>query len=255
MNTINLSLSSLILVTMGLLSITPSVATDGARTLISKRIVEWEAVSLVSQEGLKDYESTSVNTESLCKNASSPTLLKVFLVKESKSGELWSAVQRNPFVRPRVMLVGERPWAVEAALRNQGIRVLRMRKVSVAEKSDLATIESRLKQVYRTHDLGEHMFINLPFSEILPEEYRYQSKLAIDPVDPVQLAEIKFNGKEAQIGIRYWFSSVNLLFTSDWELKQVAFSGKPIEFNREAWTRAYAVWKKALEKEIAETEK
>ena len=130
-----------------------------------------------------------------------------------------------------------------------------MRKVSVAEKSDIETIESRLKQMYHAHNLGEHMFINLPFSEILPEECRYKSQLSIDPVDPIQLKGIKFNGKEAQIGIRYWFSSAYLEFTSDWELKQVDFSGKRIEFNREAWFRAYAVWKKALEKELEETEK
>ena len=124
MNVINIPLPSLILVTIGLWSITPTFAADGTRTSINKRIEKWEMGSLSSKEGLKNCEFTSVNIESLCKDESATTLLKVLLMRESGSGGLWSAVQRNPFVRPKVMLIGERPWAVEAALRNQGIRVL-----------------------------------------------------------------------------------------------------------------------------------
>lgn len=119
----------------------------------------------------------------------------------------------------------------------------------------MAAITALVKQALPSYASGTHMFSSQPITSLLPKEMQVdlRSPAGIRPGNPVYITGIALRDNRIVIDCEYFRRPISLSFSQDWRLEEMRLAGKPVDFNREESARGHAVWKKALEREIAET--
>ena len=214
----------------------------------------WERRSVTTGNGTLEVDGMRIRVRSIDKVLGLPTVLEVIVVKTPKTNFLWYGVERFGFESPRLLLLMNDLWAVEPNGRTGGIRAIRLRKVVPSEGQDAATVTTLIQKALSIHDETSHMFVDLPVSELLPLQLQIARQAGSGgPYDPIWFKSISLKDQRITIEGTEMQRPLTLSFSLDWNLEEMRLSGKPVEFNRKEWDRAYGVWKKALDKEIADT--
>ena len=183
--------------------------------------------------------------------------VKVIAVRLPQTNILWYGIFRFYFDTPQLVQINGTLWAIEPDGVPAGIRITRLRKHAFAQRPDDAATKVIVQKTFEKYDIADtHMELGLPVIQLLAEKFRFGlGKQPIPREDPIKLSTIVFKENRIIVEGVHLFVPITLVFAHDWKLEELRQFGRPEEFNHEEASRAYTIWKKALDREIEETEK
>lgn len=207
---------------------------------------------MTTGNGTTEVDGMRIQITSNEKTLSLPEDFEVIVVRLPKTNCLWYGVEQFSFEASQLLLLTNGLWAVEPNSQPGGMRAVRLRKVVPSERQDAATVAALIQKALSIHDETSHIFVDLPVSGLLPLQLQIARQAGSGrPLDPIWFKSITLKDQRIIIEGTEMQRPLALSFSLDWNLQEMRLSGKPVEFNRKEWDRAYAVWKKALDKEIA----
>lgn len=228
-------------------------AADSAAPKKAQKPPRWERKLMVTEVGMTDSEAMTVIVNSVNQAVSKLRTLQVLVIKHPNTKALWYGVQRFPFDSPHLLLIREQLWALEPDGESGGIRAIRLRKLGVSPDLDVGAVKALVQAALPSYNPGTHMFSSQPVVSLLPKEMQLNLDEAIRPENPVTITALGLREGRINVNAANVARPMVLLFSFDWRLVEIRLLGKSVEFNHEESARAYAVWKKALDKEIDET--
>ena len=221
----------------------------------AQSIGKWERMPLSTSITLRECEVMCLEIESLRIDANASGPLPVILVRLPNTNAIWGCVQQRQFGPPKMLLVNGHPWGVESDVDTKGIRIMRLRKIATRQPVDRESLLALVVKEYGSYRMSDHLFTPLPLASVLPQKLQKNPGAAGFAINAVE-----FNSFDIRTEVIFVSGSMDnkqmaLTFDLSWNLKEFRLAGEVIEFDRDKWSRAYAVWKKALEKEIMETKK
>ena len=210
---------------------------------------------LSSAGELRECEVMSLEIESHTIDEQSSGPQPVILVRLPNTNAIWGCVQLHPFGPPKMLVIDGRPWGIESNIDTKGIRVMRLRKIGTRQRTDIETVLPLVQKEFGSHRLVDHFYTSLPLTSLLPRRLLTMSDPSGFEIRAVVINLIEVHPSVIRINGSMDNKQLALTFDLSWNLKEFRLAGEVIEFDRDKWSRAYAVWKKALEKEIVETEK
>lgn len=205
--------------------------------------------------GLRVCEIMTIVIESKAVDETYPGPLIVVVFRIPNTNAIWYCVQRHSLGPPKMLLVNGHPWGIESAYRIKEIRAMRLRKIPAGQSNASDAVIALIQKEFGSHKLADHLFTSLPLGSLLSKQFNSYQGAAGPPRNAVEFTSIEVQENAILIEGTYDFKPMALAFGLDWNLKEIRIEGQHVEFDREEWARAYAVWKRALENEIARTAK
>lgn len=185
-------------------------------------------------------------------NVKFPTTVRVFVVQGPTAKSFFWGVQEFPFDQPKLALVGHDMWAAEPEGYKGEIRIIRLRRIEAPTPPDRDSITLLAQKAFPVVDKRLHMFSSLPFSRLIPKQHQIEERSSSVCMDPVRFTALTLSSNNIVISGTHVGRPMSLKFGLDWNLIELSLFGKPVEFNRAEWTRAYTAWKEALDEETKE---